>query len=92
MTRKANTVCCANVAALYSDLLIDGKRMGTVAGMIVTITNAFGIVAPVLTGYIVRWTGSFDKAIYVAAMLLVVGALSISAVKHQPLDLRATPI
>jgi MFS family permease len=79
---------CANVAALYSDLLIDGTRMGTVAGMIVTITNAFGIAAPVLTGYIVRWTASFDNAFYVAAALLMVGALSISAVKHEPLDLQ----
>jgi MFS family permease len=78
---------CANVAALYSDLVIDGKRMGTVAGMIVTITNAFGIAAPVLTGYIVRSTASFDNAFYLAAALLVVGALSISAVKHEPLDL-----
>jgi MFS family permease len=77
---------CANVAALYSELLIDGKRMGTVAGMIVTITNAFGIAAPVLTGYIVRWTASFANAFYVAAVLLVIGALSIVAVRHEPLD------
>jgi MFS family permease len=77
---------CANIAAFYSDLLIDGRRMGAVSGMIITFVNVFGIAAPVLTGYIVGWTGSFDKAFYFAAALLVVAALSLSAVKHEPFD------
>jgi MFS family permease len=77
---------CANVAALYSDLLIDGRRMGAVSGIIVTLVNVFGIGAPVITGYIVGWTGSFDKAFYFAAGLLVVAALSLSVVRHEPFD------
>jgi nitrate/nitrite transporter NarK len=60
--------------------------MGAVSGMIITFVNVFGIAAPVLTGYIVGWTGSFDKAFYFAAALLVVAALSLSAVKHEPFD------
>lgn len=77
---------CANVAAFYSDLLIDGRRMGAVSGMIVTLVNAFGIIAPVLTGYIVDWTGSFDKAFHFAAALLAVAVVSLAVVRHEPFD------
>jgi hypothetical protein len=38
--------------------------------------NTFGLLAPILTGYIVAATGSFDSAFIVAGALAFVGAVA----------------
>lgn len=77
------SLCCliaANGAntALLTDLVEDGRRIGAVTGVTLTFSNALGLLAPIMTGYIVSWTGRFDIAWYMCAVALVgAGILSI---------------
>jgi hypothetical protein len=45
----------------------------------------FGILAPVVTGYIVKSTGSFGGAFFVAGGLLMAGAITSFTMTNQPL-------
>jgi hypothetical protein len=50
---------------------------------LLTFSNGFGILAPVLTGYIVSVTGRFDVAFDLAAALVLMGAtLAITATRR----------
>jgi MFS family permease len=69
--------------ALTSDLLRRGQGIGTLTGLLLTFSNGFGILAPVLTGYIVSVTGRFDVAFDLAAALVLIGAtLAITATRR----------
>jgi MFS family permease len=61
--------------ALANDLLTRSEASGTVAGFVFTGGNVAGIIAPIVTGYIVDATGQFDAAFSVAGTLLVIGAV-----------------
>jgi MFS family permease len=61
--------------ALANDLLKHSEASGTVAGFVFTGGNVAGLIAPIVTGYIVAATGQFDAAFTVAGTLLVVGAV-----------------
>lgn len=61
--------------ALLTDLVEDGEKIGTVTGVTLTCSNSLGLLSPILTGYIVFYTGSFDMAWYMCAAALVVAAL-----------------
>jgi ACS family glucarate transporter-like MFS transporter len=59
--------------------------VGTAMGVSILGGILFGIVAPVITGYIVKSTGSFGGAFLVAGGLLVAGALASFAMTNRPL-------
>ncbi|MFT8720001.1 MAG: MFS transporter [Acetobacter sp.] len=64
--------------ALLTDMLEDGQKIGTVTGVSLTCSNSLGLFAPIVTGYIVAWTGRFDMAWYMCSgALLVAGLLSV---------------
>ena len=48
--------------------------------------NIFGLSAPIITGYIVKATGSFDSAFFLAGGLLIVGALISFTMTKRPLS------
>ncbi|WP_395371080.1 MFS transporter [Komagataeibacter diospyri] len=60
--------------ALLTDMVEDGQKMGAVTGVTLTCSNSLGLLSPILTGYIVAWTGSFDMAWYMCATALVIAA------------------
>ena len=63
---------------LLKDMLEDGQKIGTVTGVSLTCSNSLGLFAPIVTGYIVAWTGRFDMAWYMCSgALLVAGLLSV---------------
>ncbi|WP_242010218.1 MFS transporter [Acetobacter conturbans] len=67
--------------ALLTDMLEDGQKIGTVTGVTLTCSNSLGLFAPIVTGYIVSWTGRFDMAWYMCSGALVVaGILSVALV------------
>jgi ACS family glucarate transporter-like MFS transporter len=69
--------------ALTSDLLRQGQGVGTLTGLLLTFSNGFGIAAPVLTGYVVAATNSFDGAFELAAVLVLIGAtLALTATRR----------
>jgi MFS family permease len=73
--------------AMSNDLVWSGQVAGTVLGIVILGGNSFGLIAPILTGYIVKKTGSFDSAFYLAGGLLVVGALTASRMTRAPVRL-----
>ncbi|MCG0999400.1 MFS transporter [Acetobacter persici] len=81
------SLCCliaANGAntAMLADMLQDGQKIGSVTGVTLTFSNALGLTAPILTGYIVAWTGNFNIAWYLCAVALIVaGLISLMTVR-----------
>jgi hypothetical protein len=71
--------------ALTSDLLRQGQGIGTLIGLLLTFSNGFGILAPILTGYIVAATGRFDAAFDLAAALVLIGATLAMTATRRPI-------
>jgi len=58
------------------------KKRGCQAGG----ANCFGIAAPIVTGYVVAETGSYNSAFFITGTLLVLGALCILTMTRRPID------
>ena len=82
------SLCCliaANGAntAMLADMLEDGSKIGSVTGVTLTCSNAIGLTAPIVTGYVVSYTGSFNAAWYACAIsLLVAACISLITVRQ----------
>jgi hypothetical protein len=69
--------------ALTSDLLRNSQSVGTLTGLLLTFSNGFGILAPVITGYVVAATQQFDGAFELAGVLVLIGAtLAMTATRR----------
>jgi MFS family permease len=62
-------------SALVTDLVHKPSDVGKAVSMIVLGGNAFGIAAPIVTGYVVQGFGSYDWAFVIAGTLLLIGAV-----------------
>ena len=71
--------------ALLSDLLRSRGDAGRATGLLILGGNIFGILAPIVTGYVIQLTGSFDYAFVIAGGLLVCGALSALLMTRRPI-------
>ena len=71
--------------ALLNDLLKKPQDVGVAMGFLVVGGNIFGLLAPIVTGYVVATTGNYDRAFIIAGFLLVAGATSILTLTRQPL-------
>ncbi|MGY3494256.1 MFS transporter [Bradyrhizobium sp. USDA 4502] len=71
--------------ALLNDLLKRPRDVGVAMGFLVVGGNVFGLLAPIVTGYVVESTGNYDRAFLIAGALLVVGATSILTLTRSPL-------
>jgi ACS family glucarate transporter-like MFS transporter len=71
--------------ALIGDLLRSSADSGRATGLLILGGNIFGILAPIVTGYVVQATGSFDMAFVVAGALLVLGALAVFLLARKPI-------
>jgi ACS family glucarate transporter-like MFS transporter len=58
---------------------------GTAFGILLLGGNLFGLCAPIVTGYIVKSTGSFSSAFGLAAGLALIGAVVAVTMTRQPL-------
>ncbi len=78
----SNTATATN-AALTSDLLRSPADAGRAFAFLVLGGNVFGLLAPIVTGYIVQATGSFASAFVLAGLLALVGAaVSLALTRH----------
>jgi MFS family permease len=75
--------------ALLNDLLPNPRDVGIAMAFLVMGGNIFGLLAPIVTGYVIAVTGSFDMAFVIAGILLVSGAISILTLTRQPIGRRA---
>jgi MFS family permease len=76
--------------AMTNDLVWQHGLVGTALGILITGGITFGMLAPIVTGYIVKETGSFDDAFYVAGSLLVLGAIISFTMTRRPISFGAT--
>jgi ACS family glucarate transporter-like MFS transporter len=73
----------ATNAALATDLLRSPADSGRAFAFMVLGGNVFGVLAPIVTGYIVQITGSFSSAFVLAGGLAVFGAaVSFTMTRH----------
>ena len=71
---------------LTNDLLTNPGNAGRVNGFLVTGGNLFGVLAPIVTGYVISGTGSYDWAFLVAGTLLLVGAVTCLTLTCDPIS------
>lgn len=57
---------------------VTGKNVGAVGGFVHALANISGIIAPIITGYIVKSTNSFTSAFILAGVLGLIAALAIA--------------
>lgn len=72
----AGLSAAAPVGWSIPSLIAPGNSVGKVGSILNTGNQIAGIVAPIITGYIVGGTSSFVRAFAVAALLLVAGILA----------------
>lgn len=73
----------ATNAALANDLLRSQADSGRAFAFMVLGGNVFGLLAPIVTGYIVQITGSFSSAFVLAGALSLIGAaVSFMLTRH----------
>jgi MFS family permease len=73
----------ATNAALCNDLLRSQADSGRAFAFMVLGGNVFGLLAPIVTGYIVQLTGSFSSAFILAGALSLIGAVvSFTLTRH----------
>lgn len=71
--------------AMIGDLLRTPADSGRATGLLILGGNIFGILAPIVTGYVVQSTGSFNMAFVVAGALLALGALTVFLLARTPI-------
>jgi MFS family permease len=79
--------------ALVTDLVRSRDDIGKVTAVTVVGGNSFGLMAPIVTGYIIGLTGSFDRAFVVAGLLPLAGAVATMLMTRKPVEARrAEPV
>jgi MFS family permease len=71
--------------ALLTDLLPSSSNAGTANGVLVVGGNIFGMMAPVVTGYVIAGTGSYDGAWLISGALLLGGAIITTTMTRRPI-------
>ncbi|MBV9199390.1 MAG: MFS transporter, partial [Alphaproteobacteria bacterium] len=77
--------------ALVGDLLRSPSDAGRAFAFLVLGGNSFGLLAPIVTGYLVEGTGSFNSAFMLAGGLALVGATVTLALARTPIAEVRTP-
>ncbi len=76
LMRAAGLAGSALNFALVTDLVRNRSDIGKVTSTTVVGGNTFGLAAPIITGYVVQATGSFDNAFFIAGFLPLIGAVA----------------
>lgn len=71
---------------LASDLLRNPRDVSRVIAITAFGGNFFGLIAPIITGYVVAGTGGYSWAFRIAAVLLVCGALTTLLMTRKPIE------
>jgi MFS family permease len=72
--------------ALVTDLVRNPADIGKVTSITVLGGNSFGIMGPIVTGYVLQLTGSFNATFAVAGVLALCGAVATLTMTHQAIE------
>jgi MFS family permease len=77
--------------SLVNDLLRNPQDSGKAMSILIVGGNSFGIAAPIVTGYVIEGTGSYNWAFGIAGLLLVAGATISLTMTRKPIEIPAAP-
>src|SRR5208282_1621787 len=63
--------------SLVTDLVHRASDVGKAISLTILSGNIFGLLAPIITGYVVAALGAYDWAFGIAGILLVIGAIAL---------------
>jgi MFS family permease len=78
----------SQVFALTNDLLPDPRDIGKAMGFEVAAANVIGFLSPIVTGYVIAITTSFDTAFVIAGAMMLLGAGSALFIANRPMHTR----
>ena len=64
--------------ALVTDLVHRARDVGKAISLTILSGNIFGLLAPIITGYVVAGLGAYDWAFGIAGIFLLIGALALA--------------
>ncbi|HUL00144.1 MAG TPA: MFS transporter [Nitrospirota bacterium] len=73
---SAESICAGHMWTIISEV-VPAKLVGSVVGLINTIGSVAGIISPIVTGIIVKVTGSFQLALLIGGCSILVAAVVI---------------
>ena len=76
---------------LASDLITNPRDAGRITSMVAFGGNAFGLISPIVTGYIVAGTGSYRWAFWIAGGLLLMGIALTTLATRQRIPALSVP-
>lgn len=87
ITISLTCICTASATnfALTNDLLRTPSAAGKTFSLVILGGNIFGLLAPIVTGYVVAGTGGFTWAFLVAGILLIFGATVSFLMTRKPI-------
>jgi ACS family hexuronate transporter-like MFS transporter len=90
----ATTVFFMNLTlSVYWAIILDTvepARMGGVGGFMHLLANTAGILAPILTGFLVQWTKVFTSAFLLSGGVALAGALAVAVFVRAPRNIAET--
>lgn len=78
-------IATANYWAL-TQTVVPGAAIGRIGGLQNTASNLAGVAAPVLTGWLIGKTGTYEAPMQAIAVLLVIGAISYALLVKRTTD------
>ena len=69
---------------------VEPARMGGVGGFMHLLANTAGILAPVLTGFLVQWTKVFTSAFVLSGGVALAGAIAVAVFVRAPRNIPET--
>jgi ACS family glucarate transporter-like MFS transporter len=75
----------SQVFALTNDLLPDPRDIGKAMGFEVAAANVIGFLSPIVTGYVIGFTASFNMAFVIAGAMMLVGTSSALFIANKPM-------
>ena len=73
--------------SLVNDLLRNPEDSGKAMSILIVGGNTFGVAAPIVTGYVIQATGSYNWAFGIAGLLLVAGATILFTMTRTPIEI-----
>jgi ACS family glucarate transporter-like MFS transporter len=77
--------------SLVNDLLRNPEDSGKAMSILIVGGNTFGVAAPIVTGYVIQATGSYNWAFGIAGLLLVAGATILFTMTRTPIEIPPQP-
>ena len=68
---------------LVTDLVHRARDVGKAISLTILAGNVCGLLAPIVTGYVVAGLHSYDWALWIAGILLVIGAIALGAMTRE---------